>query len=184
VFAEDIYSAFKAEGPLNPSVGGRYRRDILETGSERSEEESLKAFLGREPSEEAFMKSLEDEKPASGASEGVTMTGKFGPEAMAAVIAARLSVGVLPKGVELKFVAHSSADNPLVEIKMDGMIVYFEYLYHSESNLGRLRRRWWNPLTWFAGLGRPSESVAARYEAAYRFAVAARAVFDQRVAAR
>jgi len=65
VFAEDIYSAFRAEGPLNPEVGARYRRDILETGSERSEEESLKAFLGREPSEDAFMKSLEDEEPGS-----------------------------------------------------------------------------------------------------------------------
>ncbi len=64
VFAADIYSAFKAEGPLNPAVGARYRRDILETGSQRSEEESLKAFLGREPSEDAFMKSLEDENPA------------------------------------------------------------------------------------------------------------------------
>lgn len=63
VFAEDIYSAFTAEGPLNPAVGARYRRDILETGSERPEEESLKAFLGREPSEDAFMKSLEDPKP-------------------------------------------------------------------------------------------------------------------------
>lgn len=83
VFAEDIYSAFRAEGPLNPAVGARYRRDILETGSERTEEDSLKAFLGREPSEDAFMRSLEDPKP-----------------------------------------------------------------------LGRLRRVWWNPLTWFAAYDR------------------------------
>lgn len=63
VFAEDIFSAFKAEGPLNPAVGARYRKEILETGSQRAEAESLKAFLGREPSEDAFMKSLEDGNP-------------------------------------------------------------------------------------------------------------------------
>lgn len=182
VFAEDIYSAFRAEGPLNPAVGARYRRDILETGSERTEEESLKAFLGREPSEDAFMRTLEGEKPRT--SEGVTLSGKFGPEAMAAVIAARVSVGPLPKGVELEFLSHFAADNPQVRVKIDGRTVYFEYLYHSEANLGRLRRVWWNPLTWFAGMGRPSADVAARYEAAYRFAVEARAVYDRRRASR
>jgi len=184
VFASDIYSAFQAEGPLNPSVGGRYRRDILETGSERSEEESLKAFLGREPNEDAFMRSLEDEAPSGRATEGVTMTGEFGPEAMAAVIAARVAVGPLPKGVELEFLSHFSADNPQVRVKIDGRTVYFEYLYHSEANLARLRRVWWNPLTWFAGLGAPSKDVAARYEAAYRFAVEARAAYDKRAAGR
>ncbi|UPT72714.1 MAG: Zn-dependent oligopeptidase [Elusimicrobiota bacterium] len=61
VFAEDIYSAFAAEGPLNPAVGGRYRREVLETGSERPETESLEAFLGRPVSEDAFMRGLEDE---------------------------------------------------------------------------------------------------------------------------
>ncbi|MCR4296109.1 MAG: M3 family metallopeptidase, partial [Elusimicrobia bacterium] len=180
VFAEDIYSAFAAEGPLNPAVGARYRREILETGSERTEEESLRAFLGREPSEDAFMKSLEDPKPAARASEGVTLTGEFGPEAMAAVIAARVKAGVLPKGVTIGFRSHFAPDNPLVEIKIDGMTVYFEYLYHSEANLARLRRVWWNPLTWFAGLGSPSKDVSARYEAAYRLAVEARAAYDRR----
>ncbi len=74
VFAEDIYSAFKAEGPLNPAVGARYRRDILETGSERTEEESLKAFLGREPSEDAFMRSLEDDGPTASPRSGFRWT--------------------------------------------------------------------------------------------------------------
>ena len=184
VFAEDIYSAFKAEGPLNPAVGARYRRDILETGSERSEEESLKAFLGREPSEDAFMRTLDAGEGRPGTPEGVKMTGKFGPEAMAAVIAARLRAGPLPKGVTIEFSEHFAADNPQVVITIDGRPVYWQYLYHSEENLGRLRRRWWNPLTWFAGLGRPSADIAARYEAAYRFAVEARAVYDKRAAAR
>lgn len=168
VFAEDIYSAFKAEGPLNPSVGGRYRRDILETGSERSEAESLKAFLGREPSEEAFMKSLDDEKPEPGA-----------------LRLARWRVtGGLPNGVEVKFHEHLAADNPLVEIKMDGMTVYFEYLYHSQSNLARLRRVWWNPLSWFAPYAKPSKFAVDRYEAALRFAIEAREVYDRRMASR
>ena len=60
VFAEDIYSVFKALGPLNPEAGARYRREILETGSERPEEESLRAFLGREPNEDAFLRTLGD----------------------------------------------------------------------------------------------------------------------------
>ncbi len=167
VFAEDIYSAFKAEGPLNPVVGARYRRDILETGSERTEAESLKAFLGREPSEDAFMKSLSEEK-----------------RERSELAAARQRVGALPQGVTIEFLEHFVADNPQVVVKIDGRTVYFEYLHHSESNLARLRRRWWNPMTWFAGLGRPSEDVSVRYEAALRFAVEARAVYDQRTAAR
>ena len=164
VFAEDIYSAFKAEGPLNPTVGARYRRHILETGSQRSEAESLKAFLGREPSEDAFMKSLEDDKPEP-----------------SALVSARARVGALPQGVKVEFREHVSADNPQVYIEIDGHPVYWEYLYHSESNVARLRRRWWNPLTWFAGLGRPSADLSVRYEAALRFAQEARAAYDKRI---
>ena len=166
VFASDIFSAFKAEGPLNPAVGGRYRRDILETGSERSEEESLRAFLGREPSEDAFMKSLEGEKTEP-----------------PALDAARERVGALPKGVSVEFREHFDPNNPQVYIEIDGHPVYWEYLYHSESNLARLRRRWWNPATWLAPLMKPSSDVGARYEAALRFAVEARAAYDKSRAA-
>ncbi len=157
VFAKDIYSAFKAEGPLNPAVGGRYRREILETGAQRAEAESLKAFLGREPNEDAFMESLDIVRSER-----------------AELASARRRVGVLPKGVTIEFRENFVADNPQVVISIDGRTVYHEYLYHSEANLARLRRRWWNPLTWFSGLGRPSEDVSARYEAALRFAVEAR----------
>jgi thimet oligopeptidase len=65
VFAKDIFSIFKRDGVLNPAVGGRYRRAILETGSERSEEESMTDFLGRAPNEDAFMKSLEEPEALS-----------------------------------------------------------------------------------------------------------------------
>jgi len=58
VYAEDMYSLFKAEGPLNPQLGRRYRTEILEKGSSRDEMESLKAFLLREPNEDAFLESI------------------------------------------------------------------------------------------------------------------------------
>jgi thimet oligopeptidase len=58
VFAEDMASKFLAEGLLNPVTGRRYRETILERGSSRDEAELLRDFLGREPNEEAFLKSL------------------------------------------------------------------------------------------------------------------------------
>lgn len=58
VYAEDMFSRFKAEGVLNPVLGRRYRTEILERGSSRDEMESLKAFLGREPDEAAFLESI------------------------------------------------------------------------------------------------------------------------------
>jgi len=67
VFAQDIYSFFKADGVISPRVGGRYRDQILAWGSERPEKDSLKAFLGREPSEEAFMSGLRGAPPAPAA---------------------------------------------------------------------------------------------------------------------
>ncbi len=58
VYAEDMFSRFKAEGVLNPAMGKRYRTEILEKGSSRDEMDSLKAFLGREPNEDAFLESI------------------------------------------------------------------------------------------------------------------------------
>jgi thimet oligopeptidase len=58
VYAQDMYSVFKAEGLLNPEIGRRYRTEILEKGSSRDEMESLKAFLGREPNEDAFLETI------------------------------------------------------------------------------------------------------------------------------
>jgi hypothetical protein len=65
VFAQDIYTVFKADGVISPRVGARYRKEILEVGSERPEMDSLRAFLGREPSEDAFMRELRGEAPAA-----------------------------------------------------------------------------------------------------------------------
>ncbi len=58
VYAEDMFSRFKADGVLNPALGRRYREEILEKGSSRDEMDSLKAFLGREPNEDAFLESI------------------------------------------------------------------------------------------------------------------------------
>jgi thimet oligopeptidase len=58
VYAQDMYSVFKAKGLLNPEIGRRYRTEILEKGSSRDEIDSLKAFLSREPNEDAFMENI------------------------------------------------------------------------------------------------------------------------------
>jgi len=67
VFAQDIYSFFKADGVISPRVGARYRSEILAWGSERPEKDSLRAFLGREPSEAAFMAGIRGDAPATAA---------------------------------------------------------------------------------------------------------------------
>jgi Zn-dependent oligopeptidase len=58
VYAQDMFSVFKADGVVSPNVGRRYRTEILEKGSTRDEMDSLKAFLGREPSEEPFLEKI------------------------------------------------------------------------------------------------------------------------------
>jgi metallopeptidase MepB len=55
--ADMFYSVFKKD-PMNGKEGRRYRYTVLEKGGSRDEMESLKEFLGREPSTEAFYKEL------------------------------------------------------------------------------------------------------------------------------
>jgi len=55
VYAQDMFARFEAEGVTNQALGRRYRTEILERGSSRDEMDSLKAFLGREPKEDAFL---------------------------------------------------------------------------------------------------------------------------------
>jgi len=54
VMAADLFSEFRKNGIFDPKTGYRLRKEIYEPGSSRDENESLKAFLGRELSEEAF----------------------------------------------------------------------------------------------------------------------------------
>ncbi|MEK7389411.1 MAG: M3 family metallopeptidase, partial [Elusimicrobiota bacterium] len=60
VGAQDIYSMFTRPDSVRSETGRRYRRTVLEPGSEVPESDSLKNFLGREPSEDAFMRMFED----------------------------------------------------------------------------------------------------------------------------
>jgi metallopeptidase MepB len=52
-----FYSVFKAD-PMNAKEGRRYRHTVLEKGGSQDEMTTLKNFLGREPSTEAFYKEL------------------------------------------------------------------------------------------------------------------------------
>ncbi len=59
VFANDMAASrfsTAADGMLDRAEGMRYRRHILAPGGARDAMESLKSFLGREPSNEAFLK--------------------------------------------------------------------------------------------------------------------------------
>ncbi len=56
VLSADAWSAFEEAGVLNPAVGQRYRREILEAGGSRPALESFKAFRGREPSIDALLR--------------------------------------------------------------------------------------------------------------------------------
>lgn len=58
VYGDDMWSRFEKEGVTNPKVGAAYRREVLERGGSRDGMEHLRAFLGREPNNEAFLRKL------------------------------------------------------------------------------------------------------------------------------
>ena len=58
VFGADMYSKFEEMGNTNPEVGMLYRREILERGGSLDADDMLVNFLGREPSNEAFLAKL------------------------------------------------------------------------------------------------------------------------------
>ena len=58
VYGDDMFSVFDEEGVLSPEVGRRYRNQVLATGHSRDAIEHLRAFLGREPSPDAFLANL------------------------------------------------------------------------------------------------------------------------------
>ena len=53
-----MFSRFEAEGLTSPAVGGEYRRKVLERGGSVDAGEMLRDFLGREPSQQAFLHHL------------------------------------------------------------------------------------------------------------------------------
>ncbi|KAF4423158.1 metallo ase [Fusarium acutatum] len=58
VIATDLFISKFAGDPLNPEMGRRYRYQVLEPGSSRSEIDILKDFLGREPSSQTILDEL------------------------------------------------------------------------------------------------------------------------------
>ncbi len=58
VFSEDMFSVFEENGIMNQEIGLRFRNIVLEKGSTTDEINIVKEFLGREPNEKAFLKSI------------------------------------------------------------------------------------------------------------------------------
>lgn len=58
VYAEDMFSVFRRNGIMDQMTGLRYRDIILAKGNTEEPLELVKRFLGREPNQEAFLKSL------------------------------------------------------------------------------------------------------------------------------
>ncbi|KAF1811981.1 thimet oligopeptidase [Eremomyces bilateralis CBS 781.70] len=58
VYSADMFHSVFAKDPMNGKEGRRYRHTVLEKGGSREEMESLREFLGREPSTESFYKEL------------------------------------------------------------------------------------------------------------------------------
>ena len=58
VYGDDMFSVFADEGVLSPEVGHRYREEVLARGYSRDAIDHLRAFLGREPSTDAFLRDL------------------------------------------------------------------------------------------------------------------------------
>ncbi len=56
VFGLDMFSEFEKGGVTSPEVGRRYRQEILEKGGSLDAGDLLRNFLGREPSNEAFLR--------------------------------------------------------------------------------------------------------------------------------
>ena len=58
VYGDDMFSEFEQQGVLDANVGKRYRNEVLATGGSRDAVEHVRAFLGRDPSSEAFLRKL------------------------------------------------------------------------------------------------------------------------------
>jgi Zn-dependent oligopeptidase len=58
VYAQDMFTQFEENGLLDAETGKRYRQLILANGTQRPILETVEAFLGRAPNNEAYIRSL------------------------------------------------------------------------------------------------------------------------------
>jgi len=58
VYAMDMFTVFEKNGLLDTATGLKYRDVILQKGNTEKPLDLLKQFLGREPSNEAFLRSI------------------------------------------------------------------------------------------------------------------------------
>lgn len=58
VYAQDAFSEFERHGITNKELGMKWRREVLEKGSSEDELKLVRNFLGRKPSNRAFLKEL------------------------------------------------------------------------------------------------------------------------------
>ena len=58
VYAMDMFTLFSKNNLMNPEIGLRYRKLILESGNSEEPRKLLENFLGRSPSNEAFFEKL------------------------------------------------------------------------------------------------------------------------------
>ena len=58
VYAQDMFSVFEKNGIMDVKTGLKYRDIILSNGGSRDELEMVREFLGREPNQDAFFRSI------------------------------------------------------------------------------------------------------------------------------
>ena len=58
VYGDDMFSVFQDGGITSPAIGAKYRKEVLAAGGSRDAIDHLRAFLGREPSTDAFLQNL------------------------------------------------------------------------------------------------------------------------------
>ncbi len=58
VFADDMFTRFKAIDPMDAATGLAYRRSVLEPGGSMDGDALVRSFLGREPNSDAFLENM------------------------------------------------------------------------------------------------------------------------------
>jgi Zn-dependent oligopeptidase len=56
VIGDDLFGRFERDGVTSPQVGAEYRREILEPNGSRPADELARAFLGRDPTPDAWLR--------------------------------------------------------------------------------------------------------------------------------